>query len=62
MAAMGAIVGIALFGSATTVDAQQAARGFVTLNGGYQVSPPNFEGSVEFIKFVKEGALGPADR
>jgi hypothetical protein len=31
MAAMGAIVGIALFGSATTVDAQQATRGFVSL-------------------------------
>ena len=57
MAAMGAIVGIALLGSATTVDAQQGARGFVTLNGGYQISSTDFDGSVEFTKFVEEGDL-----
>ena len=55
MASMAGIIGVAVLGSATSVDAQRAARGFVTVNGGYQASSTDFGDNIVFTKFVEEG-------
>ena len=66
MAAMAAMIGVAVVGSATTVAAQQRsdglnrprpARGFVTVNGGYQATSTDFADNVVFTRFVEEGDL-----
>ena len=66
MAAMAAMVGVAVAGAATTVAAQQRsddrsrpqpARGFVTVNGGYQATSTDFADNIVFTKFVEEGDL-----
>ena len=57
MASMAAMIGVAVVGSATTVTAQQAARGFVTVNWGYQVTLTDFADNIVFTKFVEKGDL-----
>ena len=57
MTRMAAVLGVAVGGLATTVAAQQAARGFVALNGGYQATSTDFADNIVFTKFVEEGDL-----
>lgn len=57
MASMAAMIGVAVLGSAVTVAAQQGARGFVTLNGGYLVTSRNFADNIVFTTFVEDGDL-----
>ena len=52
-----AMVSVAVLASTITVSAQQAARGFVTLNGGYQATSTDFTDNIVFTKFVEEGDL-----
>ena len=53
---MVATIVVGVLGSATIVGAQ-ASRGFIILNGGYQVTSTDFADNIVFTKSVEEGDL-----
>ena len=57
MASMATMISVTLLASAMSVSAQQPARGFVTLNGGYLVNSADFTHNIVFTEFVEEGDL-----
>ena len=57
MASMATMISVAVLGSAVTGAAQQGARGFVTLNGGYQATSTDFADNIVFTRFVEEGDI-----
>ena len=57
MASMATMLSVAVLGSAVTAAAQQGARGFVTLNGGYQATSMDFADNIVFTRFVEEGDI-----
>lgn len=54
-ALMIAAISCVVLGSATTVAAQQTARGFVTVNWGFQATSTNFSDNVVITRFVEQG-------
>ncbi len=54
-ASIAPMISLVVLGSAITASAQQASRGFITINGGYQATSTDFTDNIVFTQFAEEG-------